>query len=259
MINPNLEQGHHWYYWVYLTNKSTFLAFSTVPRKANFAELPCIGLIGNCANLPLDYEEVLTKSGERWWQGSMSSPETQSRCHSQKSWQELHLSLGKATLCCSPEGSKAWTLGCYGFPRAQTPSLTCLGFSEKNPKPIGPWFQPESVPLLPTKKHRQEKLETKKAISEALEQGEDRYWFCFLLLAGTVRDSLLRLSSFAGRLVFLLLLLSHFFYSLPVFSAFVFLRDPHRRSLSTTLAGRIRDRQRAFAASPYIHSCPFSY
>lgn len=134
MINPNLEQGHHWYYWVYLMNKSTFVAFSTVPRKANFAELHCIGLIGNCANLPLDYEEVLTKSGERWWQGSMSSPETQSRCHSQKSWQELHLSLSKAMLCCSLEGSKAWTLGCYGFPRAQIPSLTCLGFSEKKPQ-----------------------------------------------------------------------------------------------------------------------------
>lgn len=34
-------------------------------------------------------------------------------------------------LCCSPESSEAWTLGCQGFPRAPTPSLTCLGFPEK--------------------------------------------------------------------------------------------------------------------------------
>ena len=54
MISPNLEQGHHHHYLVYLTSKSMCLDFLTIPTKVNFAELHCIGLIGTCANLPLD-------------------------------------------------------------------------------------------------------------------------------------------------------------------------------------------------------------
>lgn len=38
------------------------LGFLTVPRKVHFAVFHCTGLIGNYANIPLDYGKVLTKS-----------------------------------------------------------------------------------------------------------------------------------------------------------------------------------------------------
>lgn len=203
--------------------------------------------------------KTLRKSRERRWQSRMSSLGGQRRRHFQKRWQALHLSLSKVKPCCCLQGSQSWTLGCQGFPRAQTPSLTCLGFP-KTTQTHRTLISAGTRDTASNIKHGGEKLlRHKPTISEALWQGEDRYWFCFMLFAGTSCDSLLRFSGFTDQFVFLLLLLSHFFYLLPILSSFVFLCDPHRRSLSTDLAGRIWDCQRAFAVSLYIPSCPFSF
>lgn len=184
MTNPNLEKGHHCHYRVYLKNKPMCLGFLSVPRRDNSAELHCTRLIGNCANLPLDYGEVLTKSGERSLQGCISSPGGQSGCHSQKRWQELHTSLSRTMPCCSPERSDAWTLGCQGFPRAPTPSWTCLGFPEKKPQIlISAWIG--ATTSKKKKKYRGGKLlRNKPAISELCSKGRPDTGFVWCIWQG---------------------------------------------------------------------------
>lgn len=106
------------------------------------------------------------------------------------------------------------------------------------------------------KKHKGEKLlRNKTATSESLWQEEDSYWVCFLF--GRDIEWFIHPSVFSSCFSSFL---SHFFSLFLVLSSFVFLPDPHRRSLSTTLAGRIWDCQRgAPAVSPHTHGCPSSY
>lgn len=113
---------------------------------------------------------------------------------------------------------------------------------------IGSWFQPELGLLLPTKSTKQNSnfwvfVARGQLLGLFYTFGRDIEWF--------IHPSVFSwcFSSF----------LSHFFSLFLLFSSFVFLPYPHRRSLSTTLAGRIWDCQRAPAVSPHTHGCLSSY